>query len=148
MIKILFVCLGNICRSPAAEGIMRTKLIEKGMIDGQDFVVDSAGTGAWVGSHPDERSQQICQEHGIDISEQIGRNLKPDDGKEFNYIYCMDESNLRNTAMIISEEYHDKIQLINSGGIGDPYRLSSDGFAKMYSELDNATDEIIRDIVG
>ncbi len=149
MKKILFVCLGNICRSPAAEGIMRQKLQNEGLVEGKDFVVDSAGTGGyWNGSPPDERSQQICQEHNLDISKQISRALKPADGKEFDYIYCMDESNLQASKSIISSEYHDKIQLINTDGIGDPYRLRLDGFKKMYSELDEATAEIMHMIVG
>ncbi len=127
---------------------MRQKLLDKGLVEGKDFVVDSAGTGGyWNGAQPDERSQQVCQEHNLDISKQVSRVLKPEDGKEFDYIYCMDESNLQASKSIISNEYHDRIGLANADEIGDPYRLGSDGFKKMYSELDEATDRIISTIV-
>lgn len=148
MTKVLFVCLGNICRSPAAEGILRTKLIERGMAEGENFIVDSAGTNGIIGSQPDGRSQQVCREHGLDISGQVGRRLTPKDGQNFDLIYCMDEGNLARTKQIIPSEYHQKISLITDGGVGDPYQLGPDGFEQMYSQLDRVTDDMIHTIVG
>ena len=146
--KILFVCLGNICRSPAAEGILSQKLSEQGLVRGQDFIVDSAGTNAWVDSHPDVRSQQVCQEHGIDISGQVGRKLTSQDGQNFDYLYCMNDSNVTRAKIIIPSEYHNKIKLINGSEISDPYLSGADGFEKMYSQLDRAIDGIIPIIVS
>ena len=85
--KILMVCLGNICRSPLAEGIMKTKLPE-------NFKVDSAGTGNWhVGKLPDERSIDIAYKHGIDITDQRARQFKVEDFDTYDLIYVMDQSN-------------------------------------------------------
>ena len=84
-IKILMVCLGNICRSPLAEGILASKLPK------DKFVVDSAGTGSWhIGHSPDKRSIAVAQKNGLSISNQRGRQFKNSDFDEFAYIYVMD----------------------------------------------------------
>jgi protein-tyrosine phosphatase len=98
--KILMVCLGNICRSPLAEGILQHLIDEEGL----GWKVDSAGTGAYhIGSHPDSRSINIAQQNGIDICKQKARQLSPLDFKNFDVIYVMDKNN-----------YHDVIKLANS----------------------------------
>ena len=91
MTKILMVCLGNICRSPLAEGILKSKLPEN------IFFVDSAGTSNYhIGEHPDRRSIEIAKKYSIDISKQKGRQFNSSDFKEFDYIYAMDSDNYRN----------------------------------------------------
>ena len=87
-VKILMVCLGNICRSPLAEGILMSKLPKK------SFFVDSAGTGNWhVGKQPDERSIAIAKKNGIDISHLRGKQFSTSDFETYDYIYVMDNSN-------------------------------------------------------
>lgn len=98
MKKLLFICLGNICRSPAAEGIMRHKVEEHYLWD--DVMVDSAGIGAWhVGEHPDRRMQKHAQQRGYDLSQLRARQFRSDDFDRFDYIIVMDEEN-----------YHDVLQ--------------------------------------
>ena len=77
MKKILVVCLGNICRSPVGEAVLKNKFLEKGLIEGKDFYIDSAGTGRWhVGAQADRRSQAVCASHGIDYPSTGHANLK------------------------------------------------------------------------
>src|ERR1700750_1577761 len=91
--KILMVCLGNICRSPLAEGIMQHLAKQEGL----DWEVDSAATGNWcVGKPPDKRSIQVAQQHGIDISKQVCRQFKVSDYDKFDHILVMDKNNLTN----------------------------------------------------
>src|ERR1700748_3584586 len=91
--KILMVCLGNICRSPLAEGIMQ-HLADK---EGLNWHVDSAGTGNWhIGEGPDHRSVRTAKQHGIDISRQVCRLFTPADFDDFDHILVMDKSNLSN----------------------------------------------------
>ena len=98
MEKLLFICLGNICRSPAAEGIMRHKVEERYLRD--EVVVDSAGIGAWhVGEHPDRRMQKHAAQRGYDLSQLRARQFRSDDFDRFDYIIVMDEEN-----------YHDVLQ--------------------------------------
>src|SRR5690606_20802092 len=106
--KILMVCLGNICRSPIAEGILQSKL------DKSKFLVDSAGTGGWhQGEQPDKRSIAICKKYGLDISKQRARKFTTSDFEEFDYIYVMDNSNLKNVLSLApNDEAKQKVQLI------------------------------------
>ena len=140
-VKILMVCLGNICRSPLAEGILQSKL------PADSFVVDSAGTGNWhVGQGPDKRSVQTAKERGLDISCQIARQLKPSDFKEFDHIFVMDASNYRDVvALAPNEEGKAKVRLMMDAlypgqnvDVPDPYWSEQDGFNKVYDMLDEA----------
>ena len=141
MIKILTVCLGNICRSPAAEGILRSQLIASGLEEERDFEIDSAGTGAWhAGEAPDRRSQQVCMKYDIDISAQQARQLRAEDGADFDYILGMDESNLDNIKNIIPETQHHKVALFDGVEVNDPYYSTSDGFEIMYQQLEAAAE--------
>jgi protein-tyrosine phosphatase len=135
--KVLMVCLGNICRSPLAEGIMR-KLTE-----GQDFIIDSAGTANYhIGAAPDQRSIAIAALHNIDISKQQARQLKHADLDAFDHILVMDEENLSNAqALCSSTAQRHKIALITKVGdldvprIPDPYYGGTDGFTQVYELL-------------
>ena len=144
MTKILMVCLGNICRSPLAEGILRSKL-------SSHFVVDSAGTGHWhIGNPPDERSIKIAKEKGIDISNLKGRQFSKNDFSDFDYIYVMDNQNYKDVIALASHENEkEKVQLIlnelfpgENVDVPDPYYGLQDGFARVYDMLDEACDVI------
>ncbi len=143
--KILMVCLGNICRSPLAEGILRSKL-------GENFIVDSAGTGKWhIGKSPDKRSVSIAQKYGLDISSQKARQFRKEDFDEFDLIFVMDDSNYADVISLTdSEEHKSKVRLIlselNDQGnlnVPDPYYGGDDGFEIVYQLLNDATDEFI-----
>lgn len=148
--KILMVCLGNICRSPLAEGIMKSKLPE-------DFLVDSAGTiDMHQGSKPDKRSIQIADKYGIDISKQSSRPITKEDLNHFDKIYCMDLSNFKNVISLAeNEEQRKKISLLmeaadlnhSSGEVPDPYWSELDGFEKVYHQLDEACERIARKLL-
>jgi protein-tyrosine phosphatase len=95
--KILMVCLGNICRSPLAEGIMKSRATEAGL----SWIVDSAGTGYWhTGELPDRRSIQVGRKHGIDITDQRARQFQPDDFERFDRIFVMDVHNRRDVLQL------------------------------------------------
>lgn len=146
MIKILFVCMGNICRSPAAEGILREKLTRAGKVEGEDFVIDSAGTTSYhEGNAPDVRSQEVMTKNGIDISGQVSRPLTPEDGKNFNMLICMDSANASGVKQIIDAQYHPKIRLLDTQEVEDPY-YRSDGFERMYEHIETAVDSLIAEI--
>jgi protein-tyrosine phosphatase len=136
------VCLGNICRSPLAEGILRSKLSE-------GFLVDSAGTGNWhVGQAPDKRSVSVAGKYGIDISNQIARQFNRKDFDEFNLIFAMDESNYRDIISLAnSEKQKSKVKLIlGNKNVPDPYFGEDDDFEQVYKLLDEATDILIEKI--
>jgi len=144
--KILMVCLGNICRSPLAEGILKAK-VESSRLD---WEIDSAGTGAWhVGESPDERSVAVAKKYGLDISNQRARKFRSDDLKIFDLIFVMDSSNYNNVkALAGTEEEIDKIALIMNmvkpgynQNVPDPYY--NNGFEKVYQMLDEACDKVI-----
>lgn len=145
MIKILTVCLGNICRSPAAEGILRDQLTSAGMVEGVDFELDSAGTGAWhMGEPPDERSQVVCASYNIDISGQRARQFKPEDGAYYDFILGMDYSNLDNLKKVIGEAVWSKVCLFDEVEVNDPYYSASDGFEIMYQQLERAAKNWVK----
>ena len=144
MTKILMVCLGNICRSPLAHGILESKL------DDTKYYVDSAGTANYhVGDHPDRRSIAVARQHGIDISGQRGRQFKVKDFDSFDHIFVMDESNYQNVIELArTEEDKAKVKLILDDGSGetsivhDPYYGDSSDFETVYRQLDAACERI------
>lgn len=138
--KILMVCLGNICRSPLAEGILRSKL-------SNDFIVDSAGTGGWhAGEQPDKRSILTAKNRGVDITYQKARKFQKSDFDNFDYIYVMDNQNFKDVISLAENDNHrSKIQLIleeifpgERVDVPDPYYGGQDGFEKVYDMLDEA----------
>ncbi len=126
-IKILFVCMGNICRSPTAEGAFRLQLEKQGVQD--LFEIDSAGTHAYhIGSQPDSRSQTSARKFGVDLSDQRGRQVHESDFYHYDYIFAMDASNLADLKSICPEEYQHKLSLMldnipknNGKSVPDPY---------------------------
>lgn len=146
--KILMVCLGNICRSPLAEGIMKSKIKEHNL----NWEVDSSGTGAWhVGQLPDSRSISTATLFGIDITDQRARQLKIKDLNDFDLIFAMDSSNYGDILRLAKNEIErKKVQLIMNQvnpkmnqNVPDPY-WDDNGFEKVYKMLDVACDEIIK----
>jgi protein-tyrosine phosphatase len=146
MTKILMVCLGNICRSPLAEGILRKKA------EGLNIEVDSAGTAAYhVDESPDPRSIQIGRKHGVSISSLKGRQFSVEDYDNFDVIYVMDQSNYDN-VLKLSRDPNDaaKVLLIlneleadSNAEVPDPYYGGEMGFENVYQLLDQACDQII-----
>ena len=132
------VCLGNICRSPLAEGILKSKL------DGSYFI-DSAGTINYhEGSQPDERSIKTAIKNGIDISTQKSRPITKQDFDDFDLIFCMDKNNYKDVLKLADDSQKHKVRLIldNELEVPDPYFGGIDGFDKVYQMLDE-TCEII-----
>ncbi|MGJ5642106.1 low molecular weight protein-tyrosine-phosphatase [Formosa sp. S-31] len=145
MTKILMVCLGNICRSPLAEGILRSKLPY------EDFVIDSAGTSSYhIGSNPDKRSVSVARKYGINISNLMGRQFTINDFDEFDIIYAMDTSNFRDIIHLArTEDDKTKVKLIlneiypnQNYDVPDPYYGGDHGFENVYKMLDEACSVI------
>ncbi len=147
-VKILFVCLGNICRSPLAEGIMRAVVGEAGR--DSDFVIDSAGTGGWhVGSAPDPRSIAVAARNGIDIAAQRCRRIEPADFESFDLILAMDRSNLDDLLALAPAPARPKVHMFlayasgQDKEIGDPYYGGADGFDRAYRIIRDASLSLI-----
>lgn len=141
------VCLGNICRSPLAEGILKSKLFRS------KIFIDSAGTGAYhVGEKPDKRSIAIAQEFGIDITTQQARKFVVEDFERFDLIYVMDNSNYTNViGLARNEEDKNKVKFIlnevfpgENLDVPDPYYGGDYGFKNVYKMLDEACDIIAK----
>jgi protein-tyrosine phosphatase len=147
MTNILMVCLGNICRSPLAEGILKSKL------PSDSFFIDSAGTGNYhINKAPDTRSIAVAKKYGLDISNLKGRQFTESDFDLFDIIYAMDESNYRNIISLARNE-QDKLKvkfILNeiypdqNFNIPDPYYGGNDGFENIYKMLDEACDVIAK----
>lgn len=147
MTSILFVCLGNICRSPLAEGVFRAVLAEKSI--GAGFELDSAGTGAWhVGWPPDPRSIAVAARNGIDISSQRARRVSAPDFSRFDLLLGMDRSNVEDLRAMAPSHETDRIHLFldfASGGkrdVPDPYHGGADGFGDVYRMIRVASEAL------
>lgn len=150
-VKILMVCLGNICRSPLAEGILASKLPKN------KFTVDSAGTGSWhIGHAPDARSIEAAKNHNLDISNQRGRQFKAADFDTYDYIYVMDNSNYTDVINLTENPAHkDKVQIIlnelypnENVDVPDPYFGMTNGFEIVYGMLDEVCDIIADKLIA
>ncbi|WP_336071010.1 low molecular weight protein-tyrosine-phosphatase [Nitratireductor rhodophyticola] len=146
--SILFVCLGNICRSPLAEGVFRSAVTERGRH--ADFMIDSAGTGAWhVGSAPDPRSIEIARRFGVDISMQRARQVNARDFERFDLLLGMDRNNVRTLRERAPEAAAGKIHLFLNYADGrtldipDPYYGGDDGFASVYQTIREASEALL-----
>ena len=153
--KILFVCLGNICRSPAAEGIFKQKVKNRDLE--QLFVVDSAGTGSWhVGNLPDQRMREAALSRGIELTSR-SRKIEEDDLYEFDHILVMDNDNLAAVKSLIKDHknpINSKIKLILSylknsqfKEVPDPYYGGQKGFDEVLDLLDDAIDGLIDSLI-
>jgi protein-tyrosine phosphatase len=154
-IRILFVCLGNICRSPLAEGVARQMIRERGL---EEWIeVDSAGTGAWhVGEAPDHRMSLVAEENGVSLNGQTARRLDPEDLQRFTHVYGMDRSNLADikrlatrygaTARIGLFREHDPDP--GDGDVPDPYYGGAGAFQLVYDLVQRTTERIIDDLLS
>lgn len=147
-VKIITVCLGNICRSPMAEGILRHKLKELQI----KATIDSAGTGGWhAGEHPDPRAIKTMKHHGIDISKLKARQITKNDLHQFDVVLAMDEQNYSDILSLSAEPvHHHKVKLMLSfhpkqslTSVPDPWYGNMDGFERVYHLLDEACDAFI-----
>jgi len=147
--NVLFVCLGNICRSPLAEGIFKQKVLEKGLSD--QFTADSCGTSSYhIGDQPDSRTRQNASEHGIKLFHQA-RQISLDDLKNFDFLLVMDKKNLEDVLFLDPEgKYSDKIRLVRSFEKGaddlnvpDPYFGGEEGFENVFHILDRSLEGLL-----
>lgn len=151
--KILFVCLGNICRSPLAEGVFRKQVAEAGL--GDEFEVDSAGTGAWhVGEAPDRRMRQTASRHGVYLDDIQARTFNRADLDRFDLILAMDRSNLRDILAMADPEQRTKVKLFRSydgsdvgqKDVPDPYYGGPDGFEHVFEIVERTSKNILSSV--
>jgi len=147
-VRVLFVCLGNICRSPLAEGVLRALAEQKGLAFALE--VDSAGTGAWhIGDPPDRRSIQAARRHGIDISTLRGRQVAAADFDDFDIILGMDENNVRTLKSLAPEGTAQKVHLFlyyasgEGADVPDPYYDGPEAFEALYQMLEAGCSSLL-----
>lgn len=143
--KILMVCLGNICRSPLAHGIFEHLVKQKGL----QWQIDSAGTGSWhVGEQPDRRSIAVASSYGIDISCQRARQFDRSDFDNFDYIFAMDRANLRDVmSMARTREDRAKVKMfLPIEEVPDPY-WDDALFEQVYTLVSNRSEELIEELL-
>lgn len=151
--RVLFVCLGNICRSPTAEGVLRHKLREAGLQARVE--VDSAGTGDWhVGKAADLRTRQAAQQRGYDLSALRGRQVQAADFNSFDLILAMDNSNLRDLQQLRPGNATAELDLflrryqLQLDEVPDPYYGGADGFEQVLDLIEQACEGLLREIKG
>ena len=150
MVRVLFVCMGNICRSPLAQGVFEDVLRREGL-EGE-VSVDSAGTGAWhVGSSPDERALSAASLRGVDISSQRARHVTPEDCENFDYVLTMDEENYRAVAGLcrgsaVVRPFLDFATDSSETAVPDPYYGGPDGFEHVLDLVEEASEGLLEDI--
>ena len=149
--RILMICLGNICRSPLAEGILRHKIIQRGL----NWQIDSAGTAGWhEGSPPHELSCKVAKHNGIDISGQRSRPIVIDDFERFDFIYVMDRSNYANVKELAGERFNpEQVRMLlnevtpgENSEVPDPWSYGIDAYQTVYAMLDQACECLIRNL--
>ena len=152
MVNVLFVCLGNICRSPTAEGVFRHLVAAEGL--SESITIDSAGTGAWhIGDPPDARAQAAARRRGIELSGQRARQVAAGDFERFDYVIAMDQSNLANLSMQAPDAAHPRIHLfldfapdVGTKEVPDPYYGGPGGFDDVLDMIEAASMGLLQDI--
>ena len=155
--KILFICLGNICRSPAAEGIMRAMVEEHGLDD--EIYIDSAGIGSWhVGEQPDRRMRKHAAQRGYDLSSLRARQFRSDDFEKFDWIVVMDEENYLDVMRKApSNLYHKKFAQVvrmkdffnrfkGHDCVPDPYYGGAEGFELALDMIEDGCKEMLKSL--
>lgn len=154
--KLLFICLGNICRSPAAEGIMRQMVEERALSN--DIIVDSAGIGSWhVGEMPDPRMRKHAARRGYDLSPLRARQFRADDFQKFDYIIVMDEENYHD-VMERGGVYADARKVLRmkdyfirykgQPSVPDPYYGGAEGFERALNLIEDGCEGLLKDLVN
>ncbi|MFK7730411.1 MAG: low molecular weight protein-tyrosine-phosphatase [Pseudomonadales bacterium] len=144
-VGVLFVCLGNICRSPMAQGVFQQQVDAAGL--NHKILVDSCGTAAFnVGKHPDPRAVDAAIENGLEISQQIARQIDDSDYQRFDFIVAMDRNNLSNVIAWAPPNYKGEMKLLldytpkhKQGQVADPYYSEDGTFLAVLAEIESAT---------
>lgn len=152
LVNVLFVCLGNICRSPSAEGVFRAHVQREGLSD--LIAVDSAGTGDWhVGHSPDSRARAAAKRRGVDLSGIRARVARPEDFHHFDYVLAMDHENLADLSRICPPGKEDRLALfldfapaLGQRQVPDPYYGGSQGFEDMLDLIEGGSRELLAHI--
>ena len=148
-VSVLFICTGNICRSPTAQGVFEHKLVAAGLSD--RVFVDSAGThGFHVGARPDERAQRAALRRGVDLSSQRSRRIVAGDFESFDYLIGMDYDNMRVLEQLCPQAHNEKLSLLMAflptAGIAevpDPYYGGNHGFEQVLDLVEEASDALL-----
>lgn len=146
--SILFVCLGNICRSPLAEAALRKRAVEAGVA----MTIDSAGTGNWhVGRPPDPRAQATALVHGLDISGYRARQVTAEDFHRFGHVFALDQQNLKDLHRIEPSRHIAELRLLmdlvpgrKGTAVIDPYYGDEDDFEQAWADVDAAAEALVR----
>lgn len=154
-VRVLFVCLGNICRSPVAEGVFRQKVRDAGL---EDLIeIDSAGTGAWhVGNPPDRRMTATAKRYGVDLTTQRARQFVDTDLADFDHILAMDKSNLHDILYLDEgDDFGQRVTLFRQWdpepgdyNVPDPYYGGDQGFEEVYGIVDRTTDALLKGLAA
>jgi low molecular weight protein-tyrosine phosphatase len=150
MVRILFVCMGNICRSPLAQGVFENVLRRERLED--EVFVDSAGTGSWhVGEPPDVRAQSSARLRGLDLSSQRARRIEPEDCQNFDYILTMDEDNYQMVSSLckgsaVVRPFLDFATYSPEREVPDPYYGGPEGFERVLELVEEASEGLLKDV--
>ena len=152
-VSVVFVCMGNICRSPTAEGVFRHVVNERNL---QDVIkIDSAGTHAYhIGESPDSRSQSRAKSRGVDLSAQRARKVEANDFERFDYVIAMDRSNYENLKVLASQDQLERLHLFmdftvawDNAEVPDPYYGGGDGFTNVFDMVQSASEGLLDTII-
>lgn len=152
MVKVLFVCMGNICRSPTAHGVFRALVEREGLAHA--IGIDSAGTHAYhVGSGPDKRAQSTARSRGVDLSDLVARRVAPQDFDEFDYVLAMDQENFISLSEICPDAHIEKIHMfmdfapaMRTREVPDPYYGGPSGFERVFDLVEAASEGLLDEI--
>jgi low molecular weight protein-tyrosine phosphatase len=152
VVKVLFVCMGNICRSPMAEGVFRARILAAGYADHVE--IDSAGTHAYhVGEPPDQRAQAAIARRGIDISALRGRQAAREDLVRFDYVLAMDDDNYAHLRALSPEGHEHKVELLlryasrsHALAVPDPYYGGPSGFDRVLDLIEDAAEGLLAEV--
>jgi protein-tyrosine phosphatase len=141
-LRVLMVCMGNICRSPTAEAVLRQRLLAAGLAE--QVEVDSAGTGGWhVGEAPDARAQRHALQRGYDLSRLRGRRVDSADFERFDLVLAMDEDNLAELQRARPAEARAELRLFADIEVPDPYHGGAQGFENVLDLIERASDTLM-----
>ncbi|MBI5462501.1 MAG: low molecular weight phosphotyrosine protein phosphatase [Gammaproteobacteria bacterium] len=152
MVKVLFVCMGNICRSPTAQGVFETLVQREGLAP--RIEIDSAGTHAYhIGEPPDKRAQEAAKRRGVDLSTQRARKVRAEDFLEYDYVLAMDRSNYEDLRTICHPDYEERLRLFlefapQSGeqDVPDPYYGGAQGFERVLDLIEAASAGLLAEM--
>jgi protein-tyrosine phosphatase len=144
-LRVLMVCMGNICRSPTAEGVLRARLIKAGL--DKEIEVDSAGTGGWhTGEAPDPRAQRHAKQRGYDLSKQRARRVVEEDFERFDLLLAMDEDNLAELQRLKPDDARAEVRLFDAAEVPDPYHGGAQGFENVLDQIERAGDVLVAEL--